>query len=273
MESYSHLSPHERIRIEKLRFERRLTIRSIAAMIGRSPSTVSRETKRGLWLASNENESHRLYKPKRLKTGPWTAGPSYSALAAQRKAEQRAGRSRRPMRMDSNRLRAWVLNALRAAGLRSSSKDLVEAEEKVRPSRRSRKSRKDDYDEEEDDEEEEVRRPAAKVERKSRKLFARFIKDKGALGTARRIRHLQGHPSHGTHRPHPGQRYGIIPPPARGRGPAGHRRGDQRRPDENPRLRNTQRGMAKGDRAVMLVTRPNGGCCTCKVNPRDSTWR
>lgn len=113
MESYSHLSLHERIRIEKLRFERRLTIRGIAAMIGRSPSTVSRETKRGLWLASNENESHRPYKPKRLKTGPWTAGPSYSALAAQRKAEQRAGRSRRPMRMDSNRLRAWVLNALR----------------------------------------------------------------------------------------------------------------------------------------------------------------
>lgn len=113
MESYSHLSPHERIRIEKLRFERRLTIRGIAAMIGRSPSTVSRETKRGLWLASNENESHRPYKPKRLKTGPWTAGPSYSALAAQRKAEQRAGRSHRPMRMDSDRLRAWVLNALR----------------------------------------------------------------------------------------------------------------------------------------------------------------
>ena len=47
---------------------------------------MSRELRRGLWFASNENGSYRPYRPKRLKTGPWTSGPFYSALAAQRKA-------------------------------------------------------------------------------------------------------------------------------------------------------------------------------------------
>ncbi len=50
---------------------------------------MSRELRRGLWFASNENGSYRPYRPKRLKTGPWTSGPFYSALAAQRKADLR----------------------------------------------------------------------------------------------------------------------------------------------------------------------------------------
>ena len=41
-------------------------------MLGRSPSSISREIKRNTWFPSNENESYRPYRPKRLKAGPWT---------------------------------------------------------------------------------------------------------------------------------------------------------------------------------------------------------
>ena len=106
---YSHLSSEERILIEKLHCEQHLSIRRTAERIGRDKSTVSRELRRGLWFASNENGSYRPYRPKRLKTGPWTSGPFYSALAAQRKADLRRRGSRKPRRMDSDRLRAWVV--------------------------------------------------------------------------------------------------------------------------------------------------------------------
>ena len=82
-------------------------------------TTVSRELRRGLWFASNENGSYRPYRPKRLKTGAWTSGPFYSALAAQRKADLRRRGSRKPRRMDSDRLRAWVLDSLRRGGARN----------------------------------------------------------------------------------------------------------------------------------------------------------
>ena len=97
---YSHLSSDERILIEKLHCERHPGVRKIAEEIGRDKSTVSRELRRGLWFASNENGSYRPYRPKRLKTGPWTSGPFYSALAAQRKADRRRRGSRKPRRMD-----------------------------------------------------------------------------------------------------------------------------------------------------------------------------
>ena len=63
-EVYSHLSEEERrvIRIEI----------GIVLMLGRNASTVGREIKRDTWCPSNENESYRPYRPKRLKTGPWT---------------------------------------------------------------------------------------------------------------------------------------------------------------------------------------------------------
>lgn len=121
-QQYSHLSSEERILIEKLHCEQHLSIRRTAERIGRDKSTVSRELRRGLWFASNENGSYRPYRPKRLKTGPWTSGPFYSALAAQRKADLRRRGSRKPRRMDSDRLRAWVLDALR----RGWSPELIE---------------------------------------------------------------------------------------------------------------------------------------------------
>lgn len=73
-QQYSHLSSEERILIEKLHCEQHLSIRRTAERIGRDKSTVSRELRRGLWFASNENGSYRPYRPKRLKTGPWTSG-------------------------------------------------------------------------------------------------------------------------------------------------------------------------------------------------------
>lgn len=60
MKAYSHLSAEERIRVDELRNREGLGVRQIALRI-------SREPRRGPWLASNENESYRLYRPKRLK--------------------------------------------------------------------------------------------------------------------------------------------------------------------------------------------------------------
>ena len=115
-QQYSHLSSEERILIEKLHCEQHPGIRRTAERLGRDKSTVSRELRRGLWFASNENGSYRPYRPERLKTGPWTSMPFYSALAAQRKADRRRREPRKPRRMDSDRLRSWVLDARRAGG-------------------------------------------------------------------------------------------------------------------------------------------------------------
>ena len=64
---YSHLSAQERIRIDELRNREGLGVRQIALRMGRDKSTVSRELRCGLWFASDENESYRPYRPKRLK--------------------------------------------------------------------------------------------------------------------------------------------------------------------------------------------------------------
>ena len=65
-QQYSHLSSEERILIEKLHCEQHLSVRKIVEEIGRDKSTVSRELRRGLWFASNENGSYRPYRPKRV---------------------------------------------------------------------------------------------------------------------------------------------------------------------------------------------------------------
>ena len=58
MKAYFHLSAEERIRADELRNREGLGVRQIALRI-------SREPRRGPWLASNENESYRRYLPKR----------------------------------------------------------------------------------------------------------------------------------------------------------------------------------------------------------------
>ena len=101
-EVYSHLSEEER-QVIQIEVGNGASIRRIGAMLGRSPSSISREIKRNTWLPSNENESYRPYRPKRLKTGPWT-GRYYIAGPAQRKADRRRTRPRKPYRLSCDRL-------------------------------------------------------------------------------------------------------------------------------------------------------------------------
>nr|WP_291526380.1 hypothetical protein [Bifidobacterium sp. UBA744] len=82
-------------------------IRGIGLMPGRNASTISREAKRNTWLPSNENESYRPYRPKRLKPGPRT-GRHCTAGPAQRKADRRRSTPRKPRRLSRNRLWARV---------------------------------------------------------------------------------------------------------------------------------------------------------------------
>ena len=70
-EVYSHLSEEER-RVIRIEIGNGTSIRRIGLMLGRNVSTVGREIERNTWFPSNENESYRPYRPKRLKTGPWT---------------------------------------------------------------------------------------------------------------------------------------------------------------------------------------------------------
>ena len=105
-EVYSHLSEEER-QVIQIEAGNGASIRGIGAMPGRSPSGISREIKRNTWFPSNENESYRPYRPKRLKAGPWTdryhiAGP------AQRKADRRRSKPRKPYRLSHDRLWAQV---------------------------------------------------------------------------------------------------------------------------------------------------------------------
>lgn len=90
-------------------------IRAIATMLARSASTISREIKRNTWFPSNENGSYRPYRPKRLKTGPWTgryyiAGPARAAQG--RTAQDEATQTASPV------VRAPVDAGGRMAGMR-----------------------------------------------------------------------------------------------------------------------------------------------------------
>ena len=105
-EVYSHLSEEER-QVIQIEAGNGASIRGIGAMPGRSPSSISREIKRNTWFPSNENESYRPYRPKRLKAGPWT-GRYHIAGPAQRKADRRRSKPRKPYRLSHDRLWARV---------------------------------------------------------------------------------------------------------------------------------------------------------------------
>ncbi|MEK0245695.1 helix-turn-helix domain-containing protein, partial [Bifidobacterium mongoliense] len=91
---YSHIGEEER-QVIQIQVGNGATVRAIAAMLGRSASSISREIRRNTWFPSNRNESYRPYRPQRLKTGPWT-GRYYVAGPAQRKADARRTRARKP---------------------------------------------------------------------------------------------------------------------------------------------------------------------------------
>ena len=80
-EVYSHLSEEER-QVIRIEIGNGTSIRRIGLMLGRNASTVGREIERDTWFPSNENESCRPYRPKRLKTGPWTGGCYIAGPAA-----------------------------------------------------------------------------------------------------------------------------------------------------------------------------------------------
>uniref|UniRef100_UPI001F3D45D4 helix-turn-helix domain-containing protein n=1 Tax=Bifidobacterium longum TaxID=216816 RepID=UPI001F3D45D4 len=67
-EVYSHLSEEER-QVIQIEVGNGASIRGIGAMLGRSPSSISREIKRNTWFPSNENESYRPYRPKKTEGG------------------------------------------------------------------------------------------------------------------------------------------------------------------------------------------------------------
>jgi IS30 family transposase len=108
---YSHIGEEER-QVIQIEVGNGTPVRRIAAMLSRSASSISREIKRNTWFASNQNESYRPYRPRRLKTGAWT-GRYYVAGPAQRRADRRRRLARRPRRMACARLAVWVEERLR----------------------------------------------------------------------------------------------------------------------------------------------------------------
>ena len=69
-----------------------------------------------------------------------------------------------------------------------------------------------------------------------------------------------------THPPLPAQEDPVSTPD--GRGPAGHRPGDQRHPHEGPGLGNAQRGLVPRARQDNVKDKPpKDECCTYKLNP------
>lgn len=85
---YSHLSLEERIEIEKRR-DLGHSATQISKALGRSPSTICRELRRGRWWPSNETADYVPYRDTRLRNQEVTP-PQYRAGRAQRKAEKRA---------------------------------------------------------------------------------------------------------------------------------------------------------------------------------------
>ena len=109
-EACSHLSEEER-QVIRIEVGNGASIRRIGLMLGRNASTVGREIERDAWFPSDENGSYRPYRPKRLKTGPWTGG--YYTPPARRKAGRRRAEPRKRYRLSCERLWARVAEWLR----------------------------------------------------------------------------------------------------------------------------------------------------------------
>ena len=103
---YSHLSEEER-QVVRIEMGNGASVRRMAMMPGRHASTAGREIRRDTWFPSNESESYRPCRPRRPRTGPWT-GRCHVAGPARRRAMRRKAVARRPRRLASGRLRAWV---------------------------------------------------------------------------------------------------------------------------------------------------------------------
>ena len=87
-EACSRLSEEER-QVIRIEIGNGTSVRRIGLMPGRNASAVGREIKRDTWFPSNENESCRPCRPKRLKTGPWTGGCYIAPRPAQGRPQAR----------------------------------------------------------------------------------------------------------------------------------------------------------------------------------------
>ena len=103
---YSHLSEEGR-QVVRIEMGNGASVRRMAMMRGRHASTAGREIRRDTWFPSSESESCRPCRPRRLRTGPWT-GRCHVAGPARRRAMRREAVARRPRRLASGRLWAWV---------------------------------------------------------------------------------------------------------------------------------------------------------------------
>ena len=108
---YSRLSEEER-QVIRIEMGNGAGVRRMAMMRGRHASAVGREIRRDTWFPSDESESCRPCRPRRLRTGPWT-GRCHVAGPARRRAMRREAVARRPRRLASGRLWTWVAERLR----------------------------------------------------------------------------------------------------------------------------------------------------------------
>ena len=98
-EVYSHLSEEER-QVIQIEVGNGASIRGIGAMLGRSPSSISREIKRNTWFPSNENESYRSYRAEGVPRRP----PRAHAGRQGRQVESQGARIEgRPVRVGGDR--------------------------------------------------------------------------------------------------------------------------------------------------------------------------
>ena len=108
---YCHLSLDDRIQIEK-HLDGGLSTRQIAHRLRRSPSTISREIRRGRWRASHQNAAYTPYRDPALH-GVELTPPQYRAARAQRKAETRAARSHQRTRLATDEAITYLMSKLR----------------------------------------------------------------------------------------------------------------------------------------------------------------
>jgi IS30 family transposase len=109
---YRHLSAEERAAIEKLGSEGK-SIREIARHLGRSPSTISREVRLGLFSAAAVGTVYRPYRDPRLRSASTVPDPVYVGGWAHHKAQERAKHCHQPTRMRHDPLVAYTCDKLR----------------------------------------------------------------------------------------------------------------------------------------------------------------
>jgi IS30 family transposase len=109
---YPHLSAGERLVIEKLGSEG-ASIRAAARFLGRSPSTISREVRRGVFSAAAVGTVYKPYRDPRLRSGSNIPDPVYIGSWAHHKAAERARRSHQPIRLRGDRLVSYACDKLR----------------------------------------------------------------------------------------------------------------------------------------------------------------